>query len=111
MEGGMSNACQLTDARLMMHVAVQAARHTLETTGLCLHAHDAPGGYSFYSTQALDPWLAETLEPEARQAHLAELAQAAKLLVRLHLAVTEDLHGKTYLRLLAHVEDYMQVLA
>jgi hypothetical protein len=112
MEGGMNttNTNCLTDARLMMHVAVQAARHTLETTGLCLQSHDT-ADYAFYSTEALDPWLGETLGPDEREAHLAELAQASKLLVRLHLAVKEEYKGKVYMRLKPHVEEYMQVLA
>jgi hypothetical protein len=100
----------VSDTRLLMHVAVQAARFTVETVGLCMPLMRQGEGYSFYSTDMMDPWQAKMLDNAGVCRQLAELRQAAKLLVRMHLAEMHMVGDKMYIRMLAHVEDYMDII-
>lgn len=98
--------------RLAMHVAVQAARHSLETLGEQL---DEPGRvpnkeYPAFSGIVLDAGACTHREAEGHQAAMHELQQAARLLLTFHLAESITVAYKPFVRCLPHIEEFMGYL-
>jgi hypothetical protein len=97
------------DLSLLMHVAVQAARHSVETLGDLLDETDLVVGleYPAYSVMHLEPSAFENRDIEGRANAVKELAQAAKFLHAFGLADLLTLKEGYYIRLLRHIEDFM----
>ncbi len=100
------------DLALLMHVAVQAARFSVETLGEELPQPDRVPGleYPAFSYMHLDPRATAHSSQEGRAERAQELSQAAHFLHAFGLAELLTLKEGYFIRMLPHVEDFMDYL-
>jgi hypothetical protein len=100
------------DLALLMHVAVQAARFSVETLGEELPQPERIPGleYPAFSYMHLDAKATKDSSQEGRADLAQELTQAAYFLHAFGLAELLTVKEGYYIRMLPHVEDFMDYL-